>query len=95
MISRSPTDVQPVFDTIAENALRLCGGIFSAVYRFDGELIHVGALRNISPEGDCRVPARVSVQAQPQRHRRSARSSTGQIVHMPDVRLDPDTAITT
>src|SRR5215471_5537791 len=46
VISRSPTDVQPVFDTIAEAALRLCGGFTSGVYRFDGELIHLAAHHN-------------------------------------------------
>src|SRR5262249_35745427 len=40
VISRSQTDVQPVFDTIAESAVRLCDGMFGAVYRFDGTLIH-------------------------------------------------------
>src|SRR5436305_127212 len=51
VISISRTDAQPVFDTIAANALRLCDAVFSAVYRFDGELIHIGALRNLDPEG--------------------------------------------
>src|SRR5262245_28095644 len=46
VISSSPTDVQPVFDTIAEAALRLCGGFTSGVYRFDGELIHLAAHHN-------------------------------------------------
>ena len=41
VISSSPTDVQPVFDTIAANALRLCDARLSAIFRFDGELIHV------------------------------------------------------
>jgi hypothetical protein len=41
VINRSRTEVQPVFDTIAESAMRLCGGRFGAVLRFDGELIHV------------------------------------------------------
>src|SRR5262245_25551799 len=36
VISSSPTDVQPVFDTIAANALRLCDATFSAVMRYDG-----------------------------------------------------------
>jgi hypothetical protein len=51
VISQSPTDVQPVFDTIAANALRLCVAPASGVYRFDGELIQVVALRNIDPGG--------------------------------------------
>ena len=43
VISRSPTDVQPVFDTIASNAARLCGAHMGAVFRFDGELLHLVA----------------------------------------------------
>ncbi|HMH49212.1 MAG TPA: GAF domain-containing protein, partial [Candidatus Acidoferrum sp.] len=44
VISSSPTDVQPIFDTIAENAVRLCGGSGCGVFRFDGELIHAVAV---------------------------------------------------
>src|SRR5438445_3537481 len=40
VISSSPTNVQPVFDTIAESAVRLCDGLFSAVFTFDGTLIN-------------------------------------------------------
>ncbi|HEY7141532.1 MAG TPA: GAF domain-containing protein, partial [Methylomirabilota bacterium] len=47
VISSSPTDVQPVFDTIAANALRLCDGLWSAVTRFDGELIHLVSHHNV------------------------------------------------
>jgi len=50
VISSSPTDVQPVFDTIVRNALRLCDGLFSDLYRFDGELIHSVAQHNFTPE---------------------------------------------
>ena len=45
VIASSPTDIQPVFDTIAEHAVRLCDGLFSSVVRFDGELIHLVAHR--------------------------------------------------
>src|SRR2546428_9847325 len=43
VISSSPTDVQPVFEAIVERAVRLCGGRFGRVYRYDGDLIHVVA----------------------------------------------------
>jgi GAF domain-containing protein len=41
VISSSPINVQPVFDTIAANAVRLCGATFSAVIRFDGEVMEL------------------------------------------------------
>src|SRR5215471_10485471 len=51
VISQSPTDVRRVFEAIAERAVRLCEGIFSAVYRFDGELLHFIAHHGVGPEG--------------------------------------------
>jgi signal transduction histidine kinase len=39
VISSSPTDLQPVFDSIATSATRLCNASFSLVFRFDGETI--------------------------------------------------------
>jgi GAF domain-containing protein len=48
VISRSPTSVQPVFDTIAASALRLCGAKWSVVTRFDGQLLHLEAHHNLS-----------------------------------------------
>src|SRR5262249_45853588 len=43
VISSSPTDIQPVFDTIVRSALRLCDGLFSALFRYDGELLSLVA----------------------------------------------------
>src|SRR5262249_17818250 len=40
VISSSPTDIAPIFDAIAENAWRLCNATVTAVYRFDGTLVH-------------------------------------------------------
>jgi hypothetical protein len=34
VISQSQTDVQPVFDAIVRNAVRLCGASHGGVYRF-------------------------------------------------------------
>ena len=50
VISSSPTDPQPVFDTIAASARRLCAALFSIVFRFDGELITVVAADGASQE---------------------------------------------
>jgi GAF domain-containing protein len=43
VISTSPTDVQPVFDSIVRNAVRLCDALHGGVYRFDGRLLHAVA----------------------------------------------------
>src|SRR5262249_49529674 len=49
-ISSSPTDPQPVFDTISASAIRLCDALYSNVYRFDGETITLVASDGASPE---------------------------------------------
>src|SRR5262245_27441799 len=46
VISESPTDVQPVFETIVRNATKLCEGTFSAVFRWDGALLDFAAAHN-------------------------------------------------
>jgi len=50
VISTSPTDLQPVFDAIVRNAVRLCGASHGGVYRFDGELVHSVAHDGYTPE---------------------------------------------
>ena len=49
VMSSSPGDVQPVFDTIVRSAVRLCSAAHGSVFRFDGELLHLAAAHNISP----------------------------------------------
>ena len=51
VISTSPKNVQPVFDIIAESAVRLCQGQFSFVLRFDNDLLYFGACHGLTPEG--------------------------------------------
>jgi GAF domain-containing protein len=51
VISISPHDIQPVFDTIAANAARMCQGQFAFVLRFDNELLRFGACHGPTPEG--------------------------------------------
>ena len=51
VISISPHDIQPVFDTIAETAARICQGQFAFVARFDDELLRFGACHGLTPEG--------------------------------------------
>ncbi|MFN0315449.1 MAG: GAF domain-containing protein, partial [Burkholderiales bacterium] len=50
VISQSQRDVQPVFETIATNALKLCGAHTGAVFMFDGELIRFAAADSANPD---------------------------------------------
>jgi GAF domain-containing protein len=43
VISRSAFDLRPVFETIAESAVRLCGARLAFIYRFDGEVLRMVA----------------------------------------------------
>ena len=51
VISSSPSDVQPVFDIIAESAVQLCRAQFCAVLRLDGDLLYLVAHRGLSGAG--------------------------------------------
>jgi two-component system NtrC family sensor kinase len=48
-ISQSPTDVRPVFDTIAAAAMKLCGASSANVFTFDGTLLHAAAIKAADP----------------------------------------------
>src|SRR5262245_9056973 len=52
VISRSPTDVQPVFDTIIRSAVRLLGGFSGLVTQIIGDHVHLAALTSTNPSGD-------------------------------------------
>jgi GAF domain-containing protein len=89
VISRSPTDIQPVFDIIAERAVGLCAAEVVAVTRFDGELIHLSAVRGSSAAG---VEAlRRTFPMAPDGTGGAARTVRDRaIVHIPDVATDPE-----
>ena len=92
VISSSQTDVQPVFETMAANALRLCDAKLSVIFRFDGELIHVAALHNVNPEGTAALLDAFPMP--PGRGGVTARAIlTRSIVHIPDVREDSEYAL--
>jgi hypothetical protein len=89
VISSSPTDVQPVFDAIAQRAMTLCGAQQGAVLRFDGELIHIAAVAHMLPGW-----AEIVQRAFPRRPGLGSASAraimTRSMVHIPDVLIEPE-----
>ena len=52
VISASPTDVQPVFDTIVRNATRLGNAAVGFLISYDGTTMQLAAQYNLDPEED-------------------------------------------
>ena len=88
-ISRSPTEVQPVFDAIARSATELCGATSGGVDLFYDGLVHLAAHYNWSPEALDAM--RRIYPAAPGRGFASARAIlTRSVVHIPDISKDPE-----
>jgi signal transduction histidine kinase len=91
VISSSQTDVQPVFNTIAQSSVRLCEGVRTLVCTFDGALIHLAAYHNATPEA--LEAARTDMFPLPPRYELPfARAILNRaVVHVPDVERESDT----
>src|SRR5262249_55179672 len=49
VISSSPGDLQPVFEAMLENAIKLCQAKFGAMFLYDGEAFRTVAVHGVSP----------------------------------------------
>src|SRR5262249_22199442 len=88
VISRSSFELQPVFETVLESAVRLCEAERSFIFLFDGKVLRAAASYNTSPE------LREFIERNPiapGRHSAAARAALERrTVHIPDVQADPD-----
>ncbi|NRF69355.1 GAF domain-containing protein [Aquincola sp. S2] len=50
VISESPGDAMPVFESILDRAIRLFGSSTAAMFRYDGTQLHLAAHRNWTPQ---------------------------------------------
>jgi signal transduction histidine kinase len=91
-ISQSPRDVQPVFNTIAAAAQKLCRASSGLVFTFDGELIHLAADANLDPKAA--EAWRKLFPRPPSRDTAATRAVlTRSVVAVPDVLADPEYVI--
>jgi hypothetical protein len=88
VISRSPGDLEPVFASMLEKAVRICDATFGNIYRWDGDALHLVATCNtppafakwrkaspMKPAGPQTVPSRLL--------------ASHEIVHVTDAAADP------
>ena len=88
VIGRSRYDLQPVFETLAENAVRLCEAERSFIFRFDGKYLRVVATHNASAEIRAFVERNPIL---PGRTSATARAALEQrTVHVLDAQTDPE-----
>ena len=50
VISSSPGDLQPVFEAMLENAVRICDAKFGNIFRWDGDAFRLVATHNVPAE---------------------------------------------
>ncbi len=89
VISRSPTDVQPVFNTIVRSAGHLCEATFSAVVLVDGDELTLVAAHG--EEGEAMVVLRNTFPRPLGRDTATGRAVIERrAVHIPDVQADQE-----
>jgi transcriptional regulator with GAF, ATPase, and Fis domain len=92
LISRTHDSAQPVFDTIAEAALRLCGATAANVFTFDGGRLHVAAMAVVDAKAAEAV--RSAFPRPPDRGTVASRAILERsVVSIPDVMQDPHYSI--
>ena len=91
VISRSTADVQPVLDTVAETAARLCGADRATIFTREGEVYRAVSTTSADPEHWAIIRQRRTL---PGRETVSGRVSLeGRVVQIADIRADPDFAV--
>ncbi|MCW5746784.1 MAG: GAF domain-containing protein [Alphaproteobacteria bacterium] len=88
VISRSPTDVQPVLDALVESAARLCEADFAVIRRREGDVYPVAASVGLSPQQHEQF---IRYDTTPDRGTIFGRAIVEQrAIHIPDVLADPE-----
>ncbi len=87
VISASPTDVQPVFQAIAERARALCRADIGMTTRLQGNLVNIEGVSGAANEAAVRCAFPTTVEMAPPNIRRALAEQVP--IQIPDVRLEP------
>ena len=86
VISSSPGDLQPVFETMLQNAVRICDAKFGNIFRWDGDALHLVATHNI-PAAFAELRRRSPFRPGPENHI-GRMVATKAVVHVADLAAD-------
>ncbi len=88
VISRSAFELEPVLQTLLENATRLCGGDHGTIHRLQGDTLPAVATYRHPEE------LKLFVEKNPPKLTRETVSGRvvleGRVIHIPDLTIDPD-----
>ena len=86
VIASSPTDVQPVLDTVAERAARLCDASDAVIHRLDGDVLRLVAHYGVIPAIDPLEEIPIGLASVPGRA-----LADRQAIHVPDLAAEIET----
>ncbi|HEX4408852.1 MAG TPA: GAF domain-containing protein [Xanthobacteraceae bacterium] len=89
VISSSPGELQPVFQAMLENALRICDAKFGIMFRFDDDLSYAAATLNLPPAAEEFFRQRGPLKATPDSDLDRLWKSK-QVIHTPDMSASPN-----
>jgi GAF domain-containing protein len=88
VISSSPGDLEPVFATMLEKAVRICDASFGNISRWDGEALHLIATRNTPAAFAAEVSRRSPYRPDPKTIT-GRMLKTKAVVHIADLATEP------
>jgi two-component system, NtrC family, sensor kinase len=93
VIGSSPTDVQPVFETIARNAVSVCAALACAVFEVDGDMLRVAATHGVPAERVERFRQEFPIPLSAD-HDAAQTVQTRRVFHLADIEHNPNATVT-
>ena len=88
VISTSPNDLQPAYETIVQSVTRLCESKFASLFLYDGQMLRAVAHQGATPEFAAQLS---TLRAPPSRDTTTRMAALeGRVVHVPDLLADPE-----